>query len=365
MTRLRIRDLGVPIGDLPPGENNAITDVAGVLVGHRTLISGEGSLQAGKGPVRTGVTVVLPHNGNLFLRKVRAGLHVINGFGKATGLEEIRELGVIESPIALTGTLNVGIVADALVQHCIRGNPDMGFTTHCVNVVVGETNDGFLNDIHGRHVRDEHVFAALASAASGRVAEGSVGAGTGAGCFGWKGGMGTASRVLPAHTGGFSLGVLVQSNLIGRPEDLIIKGVSVGKQFLPPNILRQPGGSIIIIIATDAPISSLQINRLCARAQVGLVRTGNRLDHGSGDFAVGFSTASPVEHRPASLTAAQAVVTNEAVVMQALFQAVAESVEEAVLNSMFCSETMSGRDGSVRYGLPAEKVAALVKEQGG
>jgi len=368
MKRPRLRDMDITVGSLPTGKYNAITDVAGVLVGHETLVRGEGPLKTGLGPVRSGVTVILPHDGNLFCRKVRAAVHTINGFGKTLGFEEVRELGVLESPVALTGTLNVGLVADALVEYSLDRNPSIGLETHCVNVVVGETNDGYLNDAHGRHVRSEHVLRAIASARAGRVAEGSVGAGTGNGCFGWKGGIGTASRVLPETQGGFRTGVLVQSNLISRPRNLVVAGAPVGRHVKPPDYeqpRREPGGSIVIVIATDAPLTSRQLQRLCVRAGVGLARTGSNWEHGSGDFVIGFSTAEIIEHRPAALITSCRRLADEGRVLQGLFQAVAESVEEAVLNSMFRAGTMVGRDGNTRYGLPVDRAAAIVHKYAG
>jgi D-aminopeptidase len=268
---------------------NAITDVAGVRVGHTTLIAGEGALVPGRGPVRTGVTVVLPHTGDLFAEKVPAAVHTINGFGKPLGFEQVRELGQIEAPIALTNTLNVGLVADALVQHMLAQHPAIGITTGSVNVLVGETNDGWLNDLQGRHVRAEHVFAALASAAgaggapAGRVAEGNVGAGTGTRCFGWKGGLGTASRVLPRAAGGSTLGALVQANF-GRAEALTLRGVPVGRRLRPPAAPPEPAGagSVMIVLATDAPLDARQLGRLGPRAAAGLARLGSALEPGSG-----------------------------------------------------------------------------------
>ena len=231
--RPRAREAGLVIGEMATGLHNAITDVVGVRVGHMTLISGEGALRPGVGSVRTGVTVILPHDGNIFRSKVSAAVHTINGYGKVFGFEQVRELGVLEAPLALTNTLNVGLVADALVQDALRQNPDIGITTSSVNIVVGETNDGYLNDLQGRHVRAQHVFAALESAVSGAVLEGAVGAGTGTMCFGWKGGIGTASRVLPIELGGFTLGALMQPNF-GRPRDLVIAGVPIGRSLQPP-----------------------------------------------------------------------------------------------------------------------------------
>jgi D-aminopeptidase len=364
MTRPRVRDWGLWVGELPPGAHNAITDVSGVRVGHTTLIAGEGPLQPGQGPTRTGVTVILPHGGNLFRQKVRAAVHTINGYGKACGFEEVRELGVIEAPIALTNTLNVGLVADALIQYVIRRSPEIGIHTSSVNVVVGETNDGYLNDLQGRHVRAEHVRAAIEAASSGPVPEGAVGAGAGTSCFGWKGGVGAASRVLPAEAGGFTVGALVQSNF-GRPRDLMIAGVPVGHHIQPPGNPKrqtQEDGSVMIVLATDAPLTARQLRRLCVRAAAGLARTGSTYGHSSGDFVIAFSTAQCIEHEPASLTTKQVVLADEARAMRWLFPAVVESVEEAVLNSLWRAKTVVGRDGHTRYALPLEQVAALMRE---
>ena len=363
MPRPRIRDTGIVVSDLPTGPLNAITDVAGVRVGHTTLIAGQGPLRPDQGPVRTGVTVVLPHGGNLFHHKVRAAVHTINGFGKVRGFEEVRELGLIEAPIALTNTLNVGLVADALVQYMVRQEPDIGIRTSSANVVVGETHDGYLNDLQGRHVRAGHVWAAIDAAASGPVAEGAVGAGTGTTCFGWKGGIGTASRLLPAEGGGFTVGALVQSNF-GRPRDLTVCGVPVGRHLSPPAASDPPphrGGSVMIILATDAPLTARQLRRLCVRAAAGLARTGSIYGHGSGDFVIAFSTAWRIEHRPASLTTSQVVLADEGQAMAWLFPAVVESVEEAVLNSLFSAETVTGRDGHARHALPVDEVVDLVR----
>lgn len=362
MGRPRARDVGLVADGLPTGRHNAITDVPGVLVGHVTLCAGDGPLRPGGGPVRTGVTVVRPHGGNLFREKVRAAVHTINGFGKACGFEEVRELGVIEAPVALTNTLNVGLVADGLVQYAVRESPEIGIGTNSVNVVVGECNDGFLNDIQGRHVRGEHVRAALESGADGPVAEGAVGAGTGTSCFGWKGGIGTASRLVPRQAGGFVVGALVQSNF-GRPRDLAICGVPVGRDIQPPATGEAPAaerGSIMIVLATDAPLDARQLRRLCVRAAVGVVRTGSHHGHGSGDFVIAFSVAHRIPHAPATVTREETVLADEARAMEWLFPAVVESVEEAVVNSLCRAETVTGRDGHVRHALPIENVAALV-----
>ena len=363
MSRPRLRDTGLTVGTLPTGPHNALTDVGDVRVGHTTLISGEGALHPGQGPVRTGVTVILPHSGNLFRHKVRAAVYTLNGFGKVRGFEEVRELGVVESPIALTNTLNVGLVADALVEYAIRHNPDIGIHTSTANVLVGETHDGYLNDIQGRHVRAEHVWAAIEAAAPGPVVEGALGAGTGTTCFGWKGGIGTTSRVVPAQAGGFTVGALVQSNF-GRPSDLMVCGVPVGQHLRLPAASPSPqqdGGSIMVVLATDAPLSERQLRRLCVRAAAGLARTGSHYGHGSGDFAIAFSTGWHIDHEPATLTTTQTVLADEAQAMYWLFPAVVESVEEAVLNSLFRAETVIGRDNHVRYALPVEEVVSLVR----
>jgi len=367
MPRQRARELGIIVGELPTGPNNAITDVEGVRVGHATLVSGEGALQPGKGPIRTGVTAILPHGGNLFREKVLAAVHTINGYGKAAGFEQIRELGTLETPIALTSTLNVGLVADALVQYAIKQSPEIGIRTGTVNPVVGECFDGALNDAQGRHVRAEHVFAAIEGSAGGPVPEGNVGGGTGAFCYGWKGGIGTASRVLPEDAGGFTIGALVQSNF-GRAQDLLVCGAPVGRQLRPPDdsgSRSREKGSIIIVLATDAPATALQLRRLCVRTGAGLARTGTHHGHASGDFAIAFSTASRIPHSPELLVETRTVLADNQEVLEPMFRAVVESVEEAILNSMFMAETMTGRDGNVRHAIPLEEVARMVTGEWG
>lgn len=351
-----IRELGFD-STLPPGTLNAITDVPSVAVGHFTLVQGEGGCQPGHGPFRTGVTVVLPHQGNLYLQKAPAAVHTINGFGKAIGFEQVRELGHLETPIALTGTLNAPRVADALISLAIEQNPQLG----SINAVVGETNDGFLSDIQGRPIGLAEVRAAMAAASTGAVAEGAVGAGTGTSCFGWKGGIGTASRKLPEKSGGFTVGVLVQSNF-GSPPQLTIAGIPVGKHLQPPyppiSHLQTPG-SIMIILATDAPLDSRQLGRLCRRAVFGLARTGSSGHGGSGDFVIAFSTAYCIPQQPA-IPILQISLLHEWY-LDGLFTAVIESVEEAIYNSLLMAHTVIGRDGNTRYALPADKVQELMK----
>ena len=364
--RPRLRDSGLRVGAGRPGPLNAITDVSGVRVGHTTLISGEGPLRPGEGPVRTGVTVILPHGDNVFRHKVRAAVHTINGYGKVYGFEQVREEGLIEAPLALTNTLNVALVADALIQHAIHHNPQIGITTGSVNVVVGETNDGHLNDLQGRHVRAEHVWRAIEAASPNSVLEGAVGAGTGTTCFGWKGGVGTASRVVAEDEGGFTLGALVQTNY-GRPDRLTILGVPIGRSLCPPDVDEREAigdGSVMIVLATDALLNARQLRRLCVRTSAGLARTGSVHDHGSGDFVIAFSTAHRIDHEPSMLVAEGPMLLDEGSVMRGLFSAVVESVEEAVLNSLWRAETVVGRDGHTRHALPRAEVIELVGGRG-
>jgi D-aminopeptidase len=356
-----LRQLGVPFDGLPPGPYNAITDVPGVKVGHVTLVKGDGPLRPGEGPVRTGVTVILPHGGSLFREPVPAALFTINGFGKPVGFEQVRELGLLESPVALTNTLNVGLVMDALVSHALRDNPEIGVSASTVNVVVAETNDGFLNDIQGRHVRQEHVFEALASAAGGPVLEGAVGAGTGTVCFGWKGGIGSASRVLPEELGGFRVGALLQTNY-GQAADLRIAGAAVGRRIVPPMESAAGPGSVIAVLATDAPLEARQLQRLCGRVGAGLARTGAVHSHGSGDFAIAFSTAYTIPQGARPSIKKRLALANEGRALDGLFRAVIESVEEAALNSLAGAETICGRDGHTAYALPLDQIAALFSQ---
>ena len=354
---MRLRDLSVHPGQLPTGALNAITDVPGVRVGHVTLISGEGKLIEGEGPVRTGVTAILPHGGNLFREKVSAGVCAINGFGKATGLEQVRECGVIETPIILTNTLSIWRAADGLIGYMLRQNPEIGAALPVtVSALVGECNDGFLNDIRGRHIREEHVLQAIESASDGAVAEGCVGAGTGTSCFQFKGGIGTASR----RVEDFTVGALVQTNFGSRAE-LMFLGVPLGQHLLEEYLPATGGGSIMIIIATDAPFDSRQLSRLAMRASYALGRTGATGHHGSGDFAVAFSTANRWQHGADAVeTASRFNETGSAI--DKYFLAAIEAVEEAILNALVAAETMTGRDGNTLYALPHDKLIHWLKQ---
>ncbi|HZG43841.1 MAG TPA: P1 family peptidase [Longimicrobium sp.] len=346
--RPRAREAGVAIGILSPGPLNAITDVAGVRVGQVTVTEGDS--------VRTGVTAILPHGGNAFRERVPAAIHVGNGFGKLLGVTQIRELGEMETPILLTCTLCVWNAADAMAGWMLR-QPGMA-EVRSINPVVGETNDGLLNDIRSRPVRAEHVVRALETASDGPVREGAVGAGTGTVAFGWKGGIGTSSRALPSTLGGYTVGVLVQSNFGGV---LSINGAPVGRELGPA--ARGPqdrgDGSIMIVVATDAPLSARTLERLASRAIVGLGRTGASMTNGSGDYVIAFSTAAEVRRAFGARTAAPvADLPNDA--MSPLFQAVAEATEEAIINSLFAAETTRGSGATVEA-LPIERVMEILR----
>jgi len=358
--RPRALDLGLKVGILPTGPLDAITDVAGVEVGHTTIIRGD--------DIRTGVTAILPHPGNLFREKVPGAVYVGNAFGKLAGSTQVNELGEIETPILLTSTLSVPRVADALIDYMLAlpGNEDV----QSINPLVGETNDGYLNDIRGRHITREDVFTAIKNAKGGAVEEGAVGAGTGTVAFGWKGGIGTASRRLPVSLGGYTVGVLVQTNFGGV---LTIAGAPVGQelgQYYLRQELQQHGsgtdrgnGSCMMVLATDAPMDARNLKRLAARAWLGIARTGSSASNGSGDYAIAFSTAEQVRihANDKALTRHVELLTNEA--MSPLFLAAIEATEEAVYNSMFRATTMSG-NGHTIEALPIEKTAAILKKYG-
>ncbi len=356
--RPRLREFGLTTGTLPPGPLNAITDVAGVLVGQTTLVEGTS--------VRTGVTAVLPHGGNIFQDKVPAAVGVANGFGKLTGSTQVEELGTIETPIVLTNTLAVPAAADAVIEY-ILGLPG-NERVESVNPVVGETNDGFLNDIRGRAVKKEHVLAAIRGATGGPVAEGAVGAGTGTICYGFKGGIGTSSRVLPKGQGGWTVGVLVQTNhggvfqIGGVPVADKLRRGSADAPAAADTALNPPAeGSCMLVVATDAPLDSRNLKRLAMRALLGIARTGGYYSNGSGDYAVAFSTAKDVRvpHQSPSPTQTLTVLRNDAV--SPLFLAAAEAAEEAILDSLFKAHRVEGRNGHTAEALPLDKLRDLLK----
>ena len=345
--RKRARDLGIEIGIFQTGKWNAITDVKGVEVGHETIIKGDN--------VRTGVTIIKPHSGDLYKDKVMAAVHVINGFGKAIGFTQVNELGTIETPIALTNTLNVFLVGDAIVEYMISNNSKI----RSVNPVVGETNDSRLNDIQGRHVKKRHVLAAINNSNSGPVKEGSIGAGTGTRALGFKGGIGTASRVLSKDLGGFTIGVLVQSNF---GSSLVINGAPVGRElnksaFSSSIPYDYDEGSCMIVIATDAPLSNRNLKRIAKRAVIGMGNVGGFISNGSGDYVIAFSTFSAVTKEKMITTRKE--INNNA--MNGIFLATAEATEEAILNSLFMAETVSSKYGKAEA-LPIEETLQILKK---
>lgn len=348
-TPKRPHEYGIRFGVMPTGPLNAITDVPGVRVGQVTLKQGQN--------VRTGVTAILPHNGNLFQQKNPAAVYIGNGFGKLTGYSQVDELGTLETPIVLTNTLSVPTAADALIDYTLTqsGNEQV----RSVNAVVGETNDGFLNDIRGRHVTKQHVLDALRLAKTGPVEEGNVGAGTGTVCFGFKGGIGTSSRKLPASLNGYTVGVLVQTNFGGS---LQIAGVPVGVELGRYEFKDKLDGSCMMVVLTDAPLDARNLKRLAKRAFMGLARTGGIASNGSGDYVIAVSTAYKIPHETKSAFDEVKLLRNDNV--SALFMAAIEATEEAIINSLFAAQTTTGDQGHTVEQLPVEKVVELLRKAG-
>jgi D-aminopeptidase len=361
---VRARALGIVVGSYEPGPLNAITDVAGVSVGQTTLISGEGPLKPGLGPVRTGVTVVIPRD-DVWHKKVPAGSFVLNGTGEMTGLSWVTESGFLEYPIALTNTLNVPRVANGVMSWMIARYPEIGITDDTLTPVVAECDDGRLNDIQGRHVSEADVALTLDSASSGVVQEGTVGAGTGMVSYGFKGGIGTSSRRLPEAEGGYTIGVLVNANHGRRPE-LVVSGIPVGKLYEAPHAMTAPlspgqsEGSIIVIIATDAPLDSRQLTRLAKRAALGLARTGSTARHGSGDFMLAFSTSNVIPHYPKNPTYTLTHLADTH--LNPLITSTVEATEEAILNALTMATTIVGRDGHRVEAINLDRLKALVSD---
>jgi len=346
----RPRDYGIKIGVLPVGPKNSITDLAGVTVGHTTLILGDS--------IRTGVTAILPHEGNIFQHKVPAAMHIGNGFGKLTGISQVEELGYIETPIILTNTLSVPIGSNALITYTLS-NPENA-NVYSVNPVVGETNDGYLNDIRGRYVNEQHVLNAILHA-SENVFEGNVGAGTGTICFGYKGGIGTSSRKLPENLGGYTVGVLVQTNFGGV---LKINGAPIGEElgkYYLKNQIESADGSCMIIVGTDAPITSRNLKRIAKRAFLGLAKTGGIASNGSGDYIIAFSTNENLRESYQSdvPTIDNIELRNDR--MSPLFLATIEATEEAIINSLFAAETMTGQGRTIEE-IPVEEVLKILEK---
>ncbi|MFN4144430.1 MAG: P1 family peptidase [Runella sp.] len=347
----RIRDYGLSVGIFQTGKLNAITDVVGVKVGHTTLVIGDS--------IRTGATAILPHGDNIFQQKVAAAIELGNGFGKLAGYSQVAELGQLETPILLTNTLNVATGIAALVEWTLsqKGNENV----RSVNAVVGETNDSYLNDIRGRHLTTQHALAALQNAQTGKVTEGNVGAGTGTVCFGWKGGIGTASRKLPPKMGGYTVGVLVQTNFGGVLEIAGVPvGVELGKYAFKETLDKSADGSCMMVVATDAPLDARNLQRLAKRALLGMGKTGGSMANGSGDYVIAFSTAYTLPHESNSTFEDLKLLRNDET--SPLFLAAIEATEEAILNSLFAAQTMQGHKGHKVEALPIPKVIEILKK---
>ncbi len=363
--RQRARELGIPLGRYRPGRYNAITDVKGVAVGHSTIMRGTGPLKVGRGPVRTGVTAIIPtmgESGNVFENRVTGGGFVLNGAGEVSGLTQVMEWGLIETPIFLTNTLSVGSVSDAAIQCMIEANPGIGDEHDVIIPVVGECDDSWLNDISGRHVREEHVREALRTASEGPVAEGNVGGGTGMITCDFKGGIGTSSRKLPELLGGYTLGVLVMSNF-GLMHNLRIAGLPIG-ELLADRYASLPRrennyGSIIAVVATDAPLQSHQLGRLAKRVSLGIGRAGSFAAHGSGEIIVCFSTANRIPRETQKMVYRIKVLLDRR--LDALYEAVIECTEEAILNSMCMARDIEGINGHFCPALPLDIVRDYVQ----
>ncbi len=355
--RQRARELGITVGRYQPGPLNAITDVTGVKVGQVTVNRGEGALKPGQGPVRTGVTVIVPRD-DVWHKKAPAGSFVLNGTGEMTGLAWVAESGFLEYPIALTSTLNVPRVANGVMSWMIKRHPEIGITDDTLTPVVAECDDSRLNDSQGRHVSEQDVMAALDGASTGPVAEGAVGAGTGKVSYGFKGGIGTSSRRLAKEEDGYTVGVLVNANH-GRRDELMVAGVPVGRLYQGEEKASIGAeGSIIVVIATDAPLDSRQLGRLAKRAALGLARTGSTARHGSGDFMLAFSTGNTIPHYPRDHTFTMTHLSDAHI--NSLLSATVEATEEAILNALTMARTTVGRDGHRAEAISLTKLRALL-----
>ena len=359
--RCRARDLGIPLGRFKTGRWNAITDVAGVKVGHSTIIRGAGPLKVGRGPVRTGVTAILPNPSNVFEQRVVGGGFILNGAGEVSGMTQLMEWGLIETPIFLTNTLSVGAVSDAAVKWMVEKFPGIGGEHDVIIPLVGECDDSWLNDVAGRHVKDQHVNEAISTASDGPVAEGSVGGGTGMITCDFKAGIGTSSRRLPESLGGFTVGVLVMSNF-GVMRQLRVGGLPVGEMLeeryrgLPRR--ERSYGSIIAVIATDAPLISHQLNRVAKRAALGIGRVGSSAMHGSGEIVLAFSTANMVPRETRKMVYRMKILLDQR--LDPLYEAVIEGTEEAILNALCAARDMDGVNGNLSKALPIGEVKGMI-----
>lgn len=360
--RHRLRELGIRIGGYPTGRHNAITDVPGVRVGQVTIVRGHGDLRVGEGPVRTGVTAIIPTSG-IFNQRVIGSTFILNGAGEVSGLTQLMEWGLMETPIILTNTLSVGTCSDAVVKYMVERHPGIGIEHDVIIPIVGECDDSWLNDVGGGHVRDDHVYEALEKASDGPVAEGNVGGGTGMVTCDFKGGIGTSSRRLPQHEGGYTIGVLVMSNF-GKMQDLRLDGIPVGEiltsRFEGRKLRDSVEGSIIVVLATNAPLSAHQVGRLCKRSALGIGRMGSYAEHGSGEIIVGFSTANLIPRQTNKMIYKMKLLLDRAI--DPLYRAVVEATEEAILNSIFMADTLDGHSGNVAYALPINEVMGIVRE---
>lgn len=356
--RKRLRELGVTIGYLPTGKQNSICDVPGLKVGHSTIIHGEGKLERGKGPARTGVTIIIPHEGDIWSDRPTAAFYSFNGCGVVTGSDWINESGALEGPIALTNSHSVYDVCKALTNIMLDKFPQIGTTDDAYLPVVGECDDSKLNDINGFHVKEEHVRAAFENASRNNCEEGVVGAGTGMSCYGYKGGIGTASRLVNLDGKDYCVAALVNTNH-GQTHQLLIGGAAVGQRLAAEKTpVKNPEGSIVMVIATNAPMNQRQLERLCKRACMGLARTGSSASNGSGDFVIAFSTARRVPRQAPSFINLPELHNDQ---INKFFEASAESTEEAILNSIFVADTVKGRDDQFSEGLPVDRCLELLK----
>lgn len=359
--RVRARELDLPLGRFKPGKHNAITDVEGVLVGHSTIIHGEGPLRPGVGPARTGVTAIMPNQGNIFMERMMGGGFVLNGAGEISGMTQLMEWGLVETPILLTNTMSVGAVSDAVARHMVEAYPGIGDEHDVIIPIVGECDDSWLNDIVGRHVKRSHVEEAIRGAKAGPVAEGAVGGGTGMITCDFKGGIGTSSRKLPEIYGGYTLGVLVMSNF-GKMHNLRVGGMPVGEvlaqKFHELKKRELSYGSIIAVVATDAPLLSHQLSRLCKRVGLGIGRVGSYAAHGSGEIVVGFSTANIIPRRTGKMVYKMKILLDQR--LDPLYEAVIEATEEAILNAMCMAQPMTGINGNHVPALPLDEVRRFV-----
>lgn len=362
--RVRLRDLGVKIGKYPTGKFNALTDIPGVQVGHSTIIEGSGKLQPGKGPIRTGVTAILPNARNVFEERVIGSAFILNGAGEITGITQVMEWGIIETPIILTNTLSVGTCSEAAVKYMVKKYPGIGDKHDVIIPVVGECDDSWLNDIAGRHVKDSHVFEAIHKASTGPVAEGNVGCGTGMVTCDFKGGVGTSSRKIEIEEVSYIVGVLVMSNF-GYMPDLRIDGIPVGSILAPKysGYSRRINdyGSIIVVVGTSAPLSTHQLGRLCKRAALGIGRAGSYASHGSGEIIIGFSNGNTVPRQAKKMRYTIKLLLDDAI--DPLYQGVIEATEEAILNALCMADTMEGHSGHVAPALPLGLVSQILKDK--